>query len=191
MPAMHRKRAETFKQWLTARGAEVLAETNDYELVRFRAGGRTLVIYTNGRKSKMSFNCHAAGEALAAFDRGMDWRAGPVSVRDKANYATKQLLRERDGDVCFFCAQPFTEEDPATIEHLLSVIHGQGKALVNHIANKVLAHRQCNEDAGHLSVAEKCRIATDARLEMAAQRALAAVAGEDQEARPGELRLAA
>ena len=183
-----RKTLEAFKEWLTARGAEVMAPTNEFELVRFKSGKDTLVIYTNGRKSKITGNNPIALKVLHSFEHNLPWRAPKISVRDKASRGIHDTIIERDGDECIFCAMPFTQDNPATIEHMLAVIHGQGTGLVNHIANKARAHRQCNEMAGHLSVAEKVMYAVNTRLALAAQRAEQEAAElAAQEARPAPL----
>ena len=41
-----------------------------------------------------------------------------------------------------------------TFEHMLASVHGGGYS----IANLVIAHRQCNEAAGHLHVMQKIQI---------------------------------
>lgn len=62
-------------------------------------------------------------------------------------------LRERDGDCCFFCLREMTVQQ-MTLEHLLA----EHKGGVDNIANLVLAHKACNEDAGHASLLEKIKI---------------------------------
>lgn len=58
-----------FRAWLTANGAEVLATTNPYEVVRFRSGAGVGIIYRNerGRPHKVAGD---GGHAWAAFVRG-------------------------------------------------------------------------------------------------------------------------
>jgi 5-methylcytosine-specific restriction endonuclease McrA len=64
-----------------------------------------------------------------------------------------KVLRERDGDGCFFCPKLMEKKD-TTLEHLLSRTHGGS----NHMHNLALAHQKCNQEASHMSVVEKVRL---------------------------------
>lgn len=55
-------------------------------------------------------------------------------------------------DCCFLCWEALGED--VTVEHLVPVSQGG----TNHIGNKVLAHAECNQKMGHLSVMEKIRM---------------------------------
>jgi 5-methylcytosine-specific restriction endonuclease McrA len=59
----------------------------------------------------------------------------------------------------FFCDHPFTEDRPATLEHLLSIAHGGN----NHLSNLALAHGECNLRAANLSVVEKAKLRDELR----------------------------
>lgn len=47
---------------------------------------------------------------------------------------------QRDGNSCHVCTAPFTEDNPATLDHLLELANG-GR---NHLSNLALAHAKCN-----------------------------------------------
>lgn len=137
-----------FREFLTARGAQLLVPTNEWEVVRFKAGGLVSVIYKNARGL-----ITAAGPARAALDAFTyqgKWDAGVKGVRKNRNRSVEvSTLLERDGETCFLCRLPLGSD--ITVEHLVPVAQGGP----NHIANKALAHQACNLRMGHLSVMEK------------------------------------
>lgn len=139
---------EQFRNWLAASGAQVLEPTNEWELVRFKAGDATGVIYWS-LKGAITFT-GPAGEAWAAFKGAHSWRAAPATKRRGKSSVTIQAIRARDGGHCFFCLRPVSVEDESE-EHLVPITAGGP----DHLANKFLAHRKCNADAGHLSAPEK------------------------------------
>lgn len=140
------KKLAGLKDWLSARGAQVLATTNPYEVVRFRAGQEVAVVYAKGN-GQLTYQ-GLARKALNAFACNGAWSAG-VAVKRVKRSADERTLLERDGPLCFLCCCELG--DDITVEHLVSVAHGGP----NHIANKVLAHERCNQRMGHLSVMEK------------------------------------
>lgn len=150
------RRQEAFEAWLAARGAEVLAPTNEWEMLRFRTGRGVSIVYRKGNGALTW-----TGEAKVAYDGFLkpqgdngSWRGADRSTRRSKSSPTCKALRERDGDACFYCHQPVAVEDES-IEHLVALTHGGP----DHIANMVLAHRTpCNAEAGHLSVMEKIRL---------------------------------
>jgi 5-methylcytosine-specific restriction endonuclease McrA len=159
------KKLTQFKTWLSDRGAELLAPTSEYELVRFRIDGKTTVIYRKKEpNSKVSFFCDKGQEAWEEFTKGVsNWRAMPATVRQKGySWVLKRTLRQRDGDECFYCAERMQDRD-MTIEHLVSLCHGGPE----HISNKFLAHTLCNQRAGNLSAVEKLKIYHFARVKKA------------------------
>ena len=88
------------------------------------------------------------------------WNGAPQSTGRKKSYKKqKKQLLDRDGSDCFYCAKPLGED--ITVEHLINLTSG-GK---NNLANMVLAHDQCNYDAGAKPLNEKVKIAIDARLQ--------------------------
>jgi 5-methylcytosine-specific restriction endonuclease McrA len=152
--------APEFTNWLRSNGAEILAPTNPYELVRFRANGAVHIIYqrasgacTFGGKSK---------QALNAWRDGRHWSAG-ITKKPRTNMQKLRLaLLERDGDACWFCGEPMPEDD-MTAEHL--VAHAKGGP--DHHDNLVLAHERCNKVADNLPLKEKIDIHVRARLRKA------------------------
>jgi len=148
------KRKTLFIAFLTARGAEILQPTNIYEILRFRAGVETCVMYRNSRSNDISFNTTTALAAWDAFVRGNKWEftiAAPRPQQRKKHRLVVALL-DRDGKACFYCGQeiPSFEE---TLEHMVPVAHGGN----SHLSNLVLADELCNKSAGHLSVMEKIK----------------------------------
>ena len=94
---------------------------------------------------------------------GKRWLASVTHKRaPRQNVEAK--LRKRDGDLCFFCGLPFTEENPPTLEHLLSIAHGGN----NHLSNLVLAHGECNMKADSMPVIEKVKLRDAMRAARAA-----------------------
>lgn len=147
-----------FAAALTAAGAEILAPTNAYEVLRFRTRHGVGVIYQN-TKGHRTWN--PAAEAARDHLNAKKGSLAPVAVQGRRkDGATVQRLLERDGDGCFFCRLPLG--DDITVEHLVAVAHGGP----NHISNLFLAHASCNQRAGHLSAPEK--IALRDKWEMAA-----------------------
>lgn len=142
---------ESFKRFLTARGAEVLSPTNPYERVRFRANDEVSVMY-EGRRG-YSF----VGEAEIAWNafhgRGKrDWNANIRKPRRHMTPVVRTLL-DRDGDACFYCKEPMIDGQ-MSVEHLLALGHGGS----DHLSNLVLAHPTCNAKVGHLSIMDKIKI---------------------------------
>jgi len=151
------KQREQFRNWLAANGAEVLEPTSEWELVRFKAGSETGVIYSN-KSGELTFT-GPAGEAWKAFKGAHSWRAAPATKRRPKSSPRLQAIRARDGGHCFYCLKPVAVEDESE-EHLVSVTHGGP----NHISNIFLAHRICNAKAGNLSAPEKIQLHVEAYL---------------------------
>ena len=147
---------ERFKAFLSSRGCDVLAPTNPYELIRFKAAGRTNVAYTNS-KGRLSIVGPDLGPAAASFANGQAWLpAGETREARVGSGKRRAIIRrllERDGAGCFYCAQPLHDDD-RTVEHLVPIAHGG----TNRIGNMALCHAACNLEAGHLSVFEKIRL---------------------------------
>lgn len=142
---------DAFKAFLTARGAEVFEVINQWELLRFKSGTETSVVYTK-KTGVISFYGDAE-TAWRAFKSNTSWRALPATKRRNSKTHSITAIRARDGDTCFYCLEYVTEETQSE-EHLVSVTHGGP----NHIANKVLAHVKCNQLAGNLSASEKIKL---------------------------------
>ncbi len=134
------------RKFVKERGAEILKNTNEYELLRFKSKNITGIVYTT-KNSKWTFT----GEAKNAWDcmkNKKPWEGENKKKRKPMSVLHKSIL-ERDGDNCFYCSKELLED--ATIEHLLSVNCGGN----NHINNLVLSHYECNKKAGHKSIIEK------------------------------------
>lgn len=151
-------KAKAFGAWLSGCGAEVLEPTNEWEVVRFKSGDSTSIIYRN----KVGGVRYTGDSELAwkAFSNGNAWRAKPPTSRRKSMSPMLRTIRKRDGDLCFFCQRPVSVENQSS-EHLVPVTHGGP----NHISNLFLAHKSCNASAGHLSAPEKIKIHVAAVLE--------------------------
>lgn len=154
------KQLQQFRNWLAANGAEVLEPTNEWEIARFKAGGSTGVIYSNARGDTTFTG--PASEAWQAFKGAHSWRAAPATKRKPKSSPVIRAIRARDGGHCFFCLKPVSVEDESE-EHLVPITSGGP----NHISNKFLAHRICNQKAGHLSAPEKIKMHVEAHLNAA------------------------
>lgn len=145
---LSKKNIEAFRLFLIARGAEMLTQTNEFEILRFRANQKVGVLYCGKRGHSL------VGEACAAhraFESNGSWSAGSKKT-SRATIEIRTLL-ERDGYLCFYC-DTMMFDDEISREHLLPKVHGGS----NHIGNMVLAHKKCNEIAGHKSLIEKIKL---------------------------------
>jgi 5-methylcytosine-specific restriction endonuclease McrA len=140
------------EEFLEPGGAEILPVTNPWELVRFKTARGTHVVYNNAKGNKAYSDNHAQ-DAYRAYIDGKKWIAQEKVQRRSRRYL-ETAIRRRDGDDCFFCCRPFTEVNPATIEHLLAISSGGS----NGLANLALAHESCNMLASDLSVVEKVKL---------------------------------
>lgn len=142
---------DKFEAWLTARGAEVLSPTNEWEMCRFRTDRGTSVVYARKRGDLTWVG--ESGSAFDAYLRNGRWRGTDVSPRNRKSSPDCQFLRERDGDNCFYCYLP-VEVHEESVEHLVARTHGGP----DHVANMALAHRRCNQQAGHMPLMEKIQM---------------------------------
>lgn len=139
-----------FSHWLGERGAQVQAATSEWELLRFKANRKTSIVYRNSAGA-LTFT----GEAESAWKSYLSagsWRGCDSTKRSKKTSTEVRSLLARDGEFCFLCGRAL--ESDITVEHLVAVAHGGP----NHLSNKALMHRLCNERVNHLSVVEKVRI---------------------------------
>lgn len=127
----------------------MLAITNPHEEARFRAEGQVHVIY-NGRKGR-KFSSSDAQDIWASYRSGHSRKLSDRPAKYSKSKQDVDRLIKRDGNACFFCCKPFTEKDPATLEHLVARRHGGP----DHMSNYALAHEACNQKADTLSVVEK------------------------------------
>ena len=78
---------DKFKAWLSEQGAEILAPTNPYELVRFRAQSAVHVIYTGRRgisAGRFAEQCFAAFRKKKPLDMGITKKPRTPSAKRKA-----------------------------------------------------------------------------------------------------------
>ena len=147
-----------FQSALLARGAEVLAPTNEWEIMRFKTRYGVGVVYTTARGAR-TWNA-AAKQAREHISKQAAGTLAPVTVRGRRNgRGTVNRIIARDGDECFFCRAPL--DDDITVEHLVPIAHGGP----NHISNLFLAHSACNQMAGHMSAPEKIAVAIKASMQ--------------------------
>ncbi len=146
---IEKKKIPNFTNWLQAGGAEILPNTNPYELLRFRCKNGTGVIYANSA-GKTSASSTLVTEAIDCFRTQKSWKGkGKPTKRTKGSKSKRQLL-DRDGDDCWYCGKPL-QEKPYNTEHLINITCGGSDRL----ENKVLTHVECNEKAGHKPLHEK------------------------------------
>jgi HNH endonuclease len=143
------KSREKAKTFLLARGATIVASTNEWEVLRFHSPLGTGVVYKN-KRNRLTFT----GQAIAAFTEmqgGKKWEAVSATPR-KSTYSNKHLqIIKRDGEKCFLCLKPFTQEQPPTVDHLVPLSMGGP----NNLSNYVLMHSKCNNFCGSISPMEK------------------------------------
>lgn len=161
---LRQPKLDKFKAFLSERGAEVLTPTNEWEVLRFAAKGKTSIVHKN-KQGRLNWDVLGT-EAYQAMLTHSEWSGCDKVKRhttgSKGRTKIKALI-ERDGDECFFCGLG-PDEHGWTLEHLLSIAHG-GR---NHIANLALAHIACNQAANHMSVVEKVRLRDEVRADIAA-----------------------
>lgn len=145
------KRRAKFEEFLTARGAQILQPTNEWEMLRFRSSKGVSIVYRNAQDD-LTWTGESA-DAWNAFTDNLSWRGSKATKRPKKPSVHLQTVFKRDGPDCFFCWCTTTEET-RTLEHLVAVAHGGP----NHLSNFVIACRKCNGRMGHMSAMEKIRI---------------------------------
>lgn len=148
-----RARLPALQAFIAGRGGEILAPTNEWEVLRFRAQGRvhTVSRQASGHILYGGDSAHAVRCWLAHLPwRGSDSHRGQPGKRLRS--LNVRTLLARDGELCFLCGLPLG--DDITEEHLVPVTHGGP----DHLANKVLAHAACNKKMGHLPVMDKLRM---------------------------------
>ena len=157
-----KKKMSAFTDFLQARGSQVLATTNPYEVMRFTGSdGSPCVIYR--KESGILRWSDRAREAYQAFSTGTPWRAVEKVKRSAKRSKRMNLLKtlaDRDGVACFYCSDAGILEE-MTVEHFVPVSSGGP----NHISNMAIACRACNSEAGHLCVSEKMKLAMRKRGE--------------------------
>jgi hypothetical protein len=164
--AVFSKKLPGFLSMLKSAGAEVLQTTNEWEVLRFRTGTGVSIVYRNAKG-----NLNFTGESQAAwnaYSTQASWKpklptdTGRRDSRVKKASPVIRTVRERDGDLCFFCRKEVSDTD-ASLEHLVPLGHGGP----SHLSNFFLAHRVCNSRAGHLSAVEKIKLHVSEELKVA------------------------
>ena len=141
------KEVSALRAWVERNGGQVLAPTNAYEVLRFKTDRGTGIVYRRGNGAlTYSDEAKRCARELGA---GHNIRLTPAQPRRKRSHQIVAVLLEKQGGRCFFCHREV--DGTATIEHLVPVTAGGP----SHIANYVLAHRECNRRAGHLSALDK------------------------------------
>ena len=144
-------------EFLELGGADIIPQTNEYEIARFKTVNGVCVIYRN-KKGKCSYSNDFARAAWEAFLGGKKWHASKMFVRTARTKVENKLLR-RDGNECFFCGVTFSDEVPPTLEHLLSIADGGN----NHASNLALCCEPCNKEVGDLPITQKIKIRDEKR----------------------------
>lgn len=149
-----------FKVWLSLCGAEILAPTNEWEVLRVRTAKGVLVAHRN-RKGHQKWP-----DGLVRLAEKYNSGEYPALARSRRRLPSKLRQRfptlvKRDGPSCFYCGtrvpepgEPCATRLEPTIEHLVPRAHGGP----NHLSNCFLAHFGCNQEAGSLSAPEKIKI---------------------------------
>jgi hypothetical protein len=158
MTAMHildlnkPERRKGFETFLAQSGADVIAPTSQWELLRFTTARGIGIVYTNA-KSRITL----VGEAKPAFEAYRSQHAYDAGHKVKRPnnrpHGVIRRLLDRDGPACFLCCKDTTPDD-RTVEHMIPLAHGGP----NNIHNYAIAHRKCNTDAGHKPLIEKIRV---------------------------------
>lgn len=147
-----------FENWLTDCGAEVLDPTSEWEILRVKTNLGFFVVHEN--RKGIQIWPDGLLQIAKSYQTGIPL-ALAATRRQRKRCRTMRYygsLIKRDGCGCFYCGQPLSPPGApvpprydTTTEHLVSVAHGGP----DHLSNKFLAHRKCNEEAGTLSAPEK------------------------------------
>lgn len=140
---------KTFARWLASCGAEIIAPTSEWEVLRVKVKGDTLVSYRTktGKQTWPNPLVTLYGQRTAGHHPQL---GNPVKQLRGNRKARVHELARRDGWTCWYCTLPL-DEDTATVEELCSRQIG-GPV---HVGNQALACAGCNHEAGNLSVVAK------------------------------------
>lgn len=174
-----RARLKDFSRWIQEGGGIIAEPASEFEMFRYLAWDSTQkgkakrpathIIWrkNDGRitfsgKSSFHWSLFAAGKDFPDQSRmklikelGQLARK-PGDKRPSWARRTRDLLRERDGNECWFCGGDCPEDVDdidlkPTVEHLLARYLGG----TDKLENLVLAHALCNRQVGHRTVEEK------------------------------------
>ncbi|TCM71908.1 hypothetical protein EV291_1228 [Rhizobium sp. BK068] len=149
----------------------MLEPTSEWEVLRVRTSTGTHIVHKN-RNGAQRWPV-ALLEIVRVYNTN-----GSIALaatrRKRSNSKLRQLygaLVKRDGSECFYCGEvvaplgtPVPPPYEATTEHLVCIAHGGP----DHLANRFLAHHECNQIAGNLSAPEKIKLRDRMRMERAA-----------------------
>lgn len=138
-----------FAKWLTSCGAEVIATTSEWELLRVKMKGDTHVAYRDKRGVQSWPDALSKVYKLRSCGH-QPQLANPVKQLRGNRKARINELARRDGWGCWYCRAELNE-DTATVEEICARQIG-GPV---HVGNQCLACPDCNRSAGNLSVVEK------------------------------------
>lgn len=139
-----------FSAWLITRGSALISVTSHYEAARYLTDEGIGIVYFNSA-GRITTWMNGADRAFIAFKTGADWRA-VEKVKRGTSKARKNFktLADRDGPNCIYCGAGLAV-DTATIEHIVPLSAGGP----DHLSNKALACRECNQAVGSLPAAQK------------------------------------
>jgi 5-methylcytosine-specific restriction endonuclease McrA len=140
-----------FKKFLVNCGAQLLHETNEYEVVRIQCDQGVEILYRK-QSGELTWPKELVSAYIAYRSGGkVKWKAArQKKVNRKRGSVLLQTLLKRDGEKCFFCARPLDIES-ATIEHLLNISNGGN----NHVNNLAVACSPCNQKARNMGITHK------------------------------------
>lgn len=150
-----------FVKHLKARGAEICAPTNVWEVVRYKTEGETHIIYMK-KSGALTYTGKSQDHYinfLSNCNQLKKFRASKASKSKTSMKTVRDKLRERDGICCWYCG--IFIEDEGTVEHLIPRSVGGSNAP----SNLVLAHQTCNQRAGNASLASKIELRAAMRAE--------------------------
>lgn len=152
------KKKEGFVKYLQQCCVELLGTTNEWELLRFKHGNITSVIYAT-KKGGITWSS-SGSKVWDRYRKNEAWDASPSIKRtprikgSNRRKSVKDKLIDRDGNSCIYCGGIF-EPGKLTIEHFLPLSNGGN----NSMANLGLACEPCNQAVDSKSVVEKIKYA--------------------------------
>lgn len=144
-------KADAFAEWIDAQGWQRAAPTNDWELLRYKSVAGWNIVYRT-KKGGITWTGNSR-EDYRLFQNGPD-ADKPTALTSTQRKSLRKKLLKRDGCACWYCTEFFTEDDFATIEHLVPRSEGGG----HQPANLVLAHKSCNKKADNAPLAHKIEL---------------------------------
>jgi len=145
-----------FKKFLVNCGAQLLHETNEYEVIRLQTDKSVEILYRK-QSGQLTWPPELIKAYMAYRSGGkVKWRASKRKrVSRKRGAVLLLTLFARDGRKCWYCNTPLTLET-ATVEHLLNICNGGN----NHINNMTVACVRCNQRARNMCITSKVALRT-------------------------------